>query len=177
MANENLAYDFYAKTQRMMLASRDERHFRPRQFFYNENVVLQEVPDEISICFNISGCPLNCVGCSWRNTELKPRELTRELYEEILEKNKNLASCVVFMGGDWKRAELAALLSAARAKGYKTCMYTGKTTVDLDLLQLLDFVKLGPWQANLGGLDRETTNQAFFKIEKLNHIFRKKGKK
>jgi anaerobic ribonucleoside-triphosphate reductase activating protein len=165
--------DFYARTERLFAHMADERHFRPRHFFFNDHVVLQEVPGEISICFNIAGCPLNCPGCSWKNAGMPPMELTREIYEGILDKNRGLATCVAFMGGEWKRGELIALLAVARAKGFKTCLYSGRNSVDVDVLQLLDFIKLGPWRADMGGLDDPNTNQAFFRIERQNHLFQR----
>jgi anaerobic ribonucleoside-triphosphate reductase activating protein len=157
-----------------MLRMADEKHFRPRHFFYNEHIVLQEVPGEISICFNIAGCPLNCPGCSWRDTKMPPKELTIELYKSILDRNAGLATCVVFMGGEWKKAELATLLATARERGFKTCFYTGARRVDLEILAQLDFIKMGPWRADKGGLDNAGTNQIFFKLEKQNHIFQRR---
>jgi anaerobic ribonucleoside-triphosphate reductase activating protein len=176
MTSEIMQMDFYAKTQQQLSRLWAQASFEPRHFFYNNNVVLQEVPDEITICFNISGCPIGCPGCSWKNTTIKPRELTRELYTEILTQNTGLASCIAFMGGEWKRAELIALLTIAKSYGFKTCLYTGQTTIDVEILKLLNFIKLGPWRANLGGLDSKETNQAFFKLENLNHIFQKGAK-
>jgi anaerobic ribonucleoside-triphosphate reductase activating protein len=31
--------------------------------FTAEQIVFQEVPDEVSLAFTISGCPLGCKGC------------------------------------------------------------------------------------------------------------------
>lgn len=169
--------DFYSKTKQTLASFGDERFFKDRHFFFNTNIVLQEVPDEISICFNISGCQLNCPGCSWRNLEMTPRELTREFYTEILNQNKGLASCVVFMGGEWKHAELVWLLDTAREMGFKTALYTGQNHITLDLLQRLDYVKMGPWRPQHGPLNSNTTNQVFFKLEQITHKFQKNSDK
>ena len=167
--------DFYQKTKQTLAAFGDEKFFRGSHFFYNTNIVLQEVPNEISICFNISGCQLNCPGCSWRNVDMQPKELSRDYYLEILDQNVGLASCVVFMGGEWKRSELIWLLESARERGYKTCLYTGQNSITLDLLRLLDYIKMGPWRPQKGGLNHKSTNQVFFKLEQITHLFQKKG--
>ena len=73
-------------------------------YCYDVDIVLQEVPGQISICFSISGCPLHCKGCHspflWKegNGEL----LTDERYRDILNQYRGYANCVLFMGGEWQ---------------------------------------------------------------------------
>ena len=43
--------------------------------FVDIKIVFQEIPDEISMAFNISGCPIHCPDCHskylWKNTGTK----------------------------------------------------------------------------------------------------------
>lgn len=139
-------------------------------------IVFQEVPGEISICFTITGCKLQCKGCHsphlWK--EENGKELTLDKYLEILNKYNGFASCVLFMGGEWFLPELMTYLKIAKEKGFKTCLYTGETKVVQKLLSELTWLKTEPWIQNLGGLESEFTNQKFIEIKTnkiLNHLF------
>ncbi len=81
---------------------------------YSEiSVVFQEIPGEISICFTITGCKINCKGCHspflWN--EKNGKELTAEIYKETLLKYKGFATAVLFMGGEWHEEELTKILA------------------------------------------------------------------
>lgn len=141
-------------------------------------IVLQEVPGEISICFTITGCQMRCKGCHsphlWKeeNGEL----LTFEHYLKTLKTYKDFASCVLFMGGEWHPEELIEMLETAQKMGYKTCLYTGLTSVNKSILSHLTWVKVGAWNENVGGLESAITNQHFIEVhsnKKLNHLFLK----
>ncbi len=144
--------------------------------YHNFQIVLQEVPGEISLCFSISGCPIQCKGCHspflWKKgAGLK---LTKKRYTEILKQYKNLATCVLFMGGEWHENELINLLQQAKNEDYKTCLYTGEDKVPNALLNELTWVKTGSWKPELGGLNSATTNQKFIETKTqniLNHLF------
>ena len=156
------------QTAKVIPFERDVMHY------YSYSVVLQEVPDEISICFNIAGCPMGCADCSWKNSLLEPltpKPLTEEVFIDILERNGSLASCVLFMGGEWRKEELLNLLKVSKTKGYKTCLYSGKKDLHMDIIEQLDYLKLGPYKKEKGGLDSKETNQRFFKLSSLNHVF------
>lgn len=171
---------------RLFIIGRQVSYFYKRQKglnyvnmkYQNFQVVFQEVPGEISLCFSISGCPLRCTGCHspflWKAE--RGKELTLTDFQEILIQYKEVASCVVFMGGEWHKRTLISLLSAAKKEGYTTCLYTGEEQVDQEILQQLTWIKTGSWNENLGGLDSPHTNQRFFNAstkENLNHLFLK----
>lgn len=144
--------------------------------FAQLDIVLQEVPGEVSICFTITGCPLQCKGCHspylWKANNGKC--LTPEIYKDILLQYKDFATCVLFMGGEWHPEELEKFLKTAKNLKYKTCLYTGYTTIPNSILQQLTWVKTGPWKADLGGLTSATTNQKFIEVatgKKLNYLF------
>lgn len=140
------------------------------------NIVFQEVPDEISLCFSITGCKVGCKGC--HSTELWSEEygspLTNKSFIAWLKKYHNLISCVIFFGGEWQSNALIEKLIIANNFGLKTCLYTGENHININISQHLTFLKTGHWQAELGGLDSVTTNQVFRNLqtgEKLNHLF------
>jgi len=145
--------------------------------YYTRQVVFQEVPNEISLAYSITGCPLQCKGChsafTWdgnTGTELTPINL-----EEDLNKYGILISCVLFYGGEWHEDELVELLSIAKDK-YKlnTCLYTGLDEVSERIVSNLTYLKTGRWVEELGGLQSPTTNQVLRHVvsgETLNHYF------
>lgn len=145
-------------------------------FYHHFQVVLQEVPGEVSLCFSISGCPLRCKGCHspflWK--EGNGTELTSKDYQKYLDQYAGLASCVLFMGGEWHPETLVKYLGQARKQGYRTCLYTGADQVPQKILEHLTYVKTGKWDQDLGGLDSKTTNQTFREVRtntSLNHLF------
>ncbi|MBT3871004.1 MAG: anaerobic ribonucleoside-triphosphate reductase activating protein [Flavobacteriaceae bacterium] len=147
-------------------------------FYYDFQVVLQEVPGEISLCFYISGCSLHCEGCHspflWK--EGNGSILTVDTYKSILNQYKNLATCVLFMGGEWHQSKLISMLQLAKSHHYKTCLYTGENSISEDLKTHLTFLKTGKWQQDLGGLESSVTNQIFTKVptnQNLNYLFSK----
>ena len=139
-------------------------------------VVFQEVPNEISLCFSITGCKVGCKGC--HSTELWNANygiaLTNQNFIQWLTKYKNLITCVVFFGGEWQEQALIEKLIIAKNFHLKTCLYSGREYININISQHLTFLKTGAWQAELGGLDSLTSNQVFRDMitgEKLNHLF------
>ena len=150
--------------------------------FHDFQIVLQEVPGEVSLCWSITGCSIQCEGCHspflWKKGS--GTELTPYLYLEVLEKYKELASCVLFMGGEWHEKELVVRLREAKEFGLKTCLYTGEDSVSEDISKQLDLLKTGKWDAAKGGLESEGTNQILRDVrtgENLNYLFREHKKK
>ncbi len=138
--------------------------------------VFQEVPDEISLCFSITGCKIGCKGCHstelWNENHGTP--LTNQSFISWLKKYKNLITCVVFFGGEWHPNTLIEKLLIAKKRGLKTCLYSGEKHIDIKISQHLTFLKTRAWQVDLGGLESPMTNQVFRNMEtgeKLNHLF------
>ena len=139
-------------------------------------VVLQEVPGEISLQLTITGCKLGCDGC--HSPEIHDHKqgspLTSSIFSKLIEDYVGYVTCILFFGGEWQAKKLTSLLIIAKEHGFKTCLYTGKNNLPNHLLAQLDFVKYGKWQAELGGLDSRTTNQRFVELKTgnlLNHRF------
>lgn len=135
---------------------------------YTEAVVgFSEVPGEIALCINISGCPIHCEGCHsphlWgdKGEELKPVVLSN-----LIAKNNGI-TCIAFMGGN---ADVDAVMQLAKwvknNTELKTCWYSGRGLAEVQIdFKALDYIKTGPYIKELGGLDSPTTNQSFFKIK------------
>ncbi len=125
-------------------------------------VALQEVPDEISLIINVSGCPHKCEGChSQYLWEYKGNYLIDDL-EQILDERGQYISCVCLMGGDYNIMELNQALDFIETRGYKTCVYLGCNYIP-PKLHTVNYLKIGSYKKNLGGLDKLTTNQRFYK--------------
>jgi anaerobic ribonucleoside-triphosphate reductase activating protein len=146
--------------------------------YFKKEIVLQEVPGEISLCYFICGCPLHCKGChsSFTWNENTGYQLDIQNYKETIERYKDYISCILFMGGEWHEDELIQLLRMARKKGLKTCLYTGLDNVSFPLRNELTFLKTGPWIPELGGLNSSRTNQRMIDLktgECLNACFQR----
>ncbi|SUO97570.1 4Fe-4S cluster-binding domain-containing protein [Suttonella ornithocola] len=104
-----------------------------------ERVVWQEVPDEVSLAFLISGCPLKCRGChsAYARCPFIGQPLTQDYLEKRLLDYQGLLSCVLFLGGEWQLTALLACLMLVRSHGLKTCLYTGLDDIDARLMAQL----------------------------------------
>ena len=143
---------------------------------YKYDIVFQEVPNEISLAFYVCGCPLRCKGC--HSTELwserNGTSLSINFYQELLNRYQDKATCILFLGGEWHPDTLQLYLQIAKGQSFKTALYTGLDDITQNIRAQLDYLKLGPWIAELGGLSSPTTNQVFWDLRtgrKLNHLF------
>ena len=137
-------------------------------------VSFQEVPDEISLCINISNCPCHCEGChSPYLAEDIGTELTWNELERLIKNNIGI-SCVCFMGGDSCPdyiEQLALFIKYQSWYPLKVAWYSGKSSIPKDLdISLFNYIKVGPYIPKLGGLDKETTNQIMYKVDNGNLI-------
>ena len=135
-------------------------------------VVMQEVPDEISLAINISGCPHKCEGCHSNYLETYDGEYLSENIDKLIEEYSDLISCVCLMGGDQNMSELKDLLVHIKKIGLKTCVYSGADNLDLfsDCFEYLDWLKLGSYKKELAtdsniqyGVKLATSNQSMCK--------------
>lgn len=123
------------------------------------DVVFQEIPGEVTLALNLSGCPCHCPGChSPHLADDIGEPLDEALLDGLIDRYKGLITCVAFMGGDADPQEVARL--AAYIKGLKTAWYSGRTNMPE---YKFDYVKIGPYIESLGGLKSEKTNQRLYK--------------
>lgn len=133
-------------------------------------VGFQEIPDEISLCINISNCPCHCEGChSSYLAEDIGRILTIGPLFDLIEDNKGI-SCVSFMGGDSDPERINGLAWAIKKKypNLKVAWYSGRQELSNNVnLENFDYIKLGPYKEEFGPLNSKTTNQTMIKIDHL----------
>lgn len=130
-------------------------------------VTFAEIPNEITLCINISNCPIHCKGCHskylWEDTG-EPLDLMH--LTDLIDANTGI-TCICIMGGDADPIYVDTL--AEDIKEYydlKVAWYSGKQELSKDItLDNFDFVKLGPYIEELGGLDSKTTNQRMYKVD------------
>ena len=131
-------------------------------------MVFREVPDEITLAINISGCPVNCPGChSSYLTQDIGEELNEESLAELIKKNPGI-TCVSFMGGDANPKYVGELADWVHSNTkLKVCLYSGRPLElnDRNIVNKLNFVKVGPYIDEFGPLDSPKTNQRFYKVE------------
>lgn len=142
--------------------------------FHNYDIVCQEIPDEVTLAINITGCPIHCPGCHsqwlWENTG-KP--LTEESLLELLADYGDAVTCVCFMGGDAEPEEVKHLANVAKEHypQLKRGWYSGHQDIpDTSMLSALDYVKVGPYIEELGGLTSPKTNQILYAIDGNNNL-------
>ena len=126
------------------------------------SIVFQEVPDEVTLTINISGCPHRCEGChSQYLWEYEGNYISEDL-DSLIEKYKGLITCVCFMGGDQNQKELTDLLILVHKHRLKAALYTGRdflSDLHIRVLGNLDYLKIGHYDPHCGGLDNTNTNQ------------------
>lgn len=135
--------------------------------YLNGTIVMQEVPDEISLAIVIAGCRHKCPDChskyTWNEDQGQP--LLQHL-PIILKEYAKHVSCLCLMGGDQDQIELTEVFKLAHKAGLKTCLYTGlddMSKLSVNLLKELDYVKLGKFDKSYGPLNNPNTNQRMMK--------------
>lgn len=129
-------------------------------------ISFQEVPNEISLCINITGCKNNCKGCHspWLFKDIGIDLTPTELFK-LIKQNKGI-TCVCLMGGDTDPETINKLASDIKSWGLKSAWYSGKQDISEEIRLInFDYIKVGPYIQELGGLDSNTTNQIMYKIE------------
>ena len=94
--------------------------------YLNTQVTFAEVPDEITLCINITGCKNGCKNChSSYLAEDIGNPLNKTVLSRLLEDNKGI-SCVSFMGGDRDTIHIVALASWVKTHtNLKVAWYSG----------------------------------------------------
>lgn len=129
-------------------------------------VGFSEIPNEITLCINISNCPNNCEGCHspWLSKD-EGTPLTYVELKSLINKNKGI-TCVCFMGGDkepWEIQRLAKLVQ--EDFDIKVGWYSGKNKMWKGInLTYFDYVKIGSYMKDLGPLNNPTTNQILYQV-------------
>ena len=136
--------------------------------YVDSKVTFTEIPDEITLCINISNCPCHCEEChSSYLAEDIGKSLNLEALTNFIDSNNGI-SCVCIMGGDANPSEVDDI--AQDIKEYypelKVAWYSGRQELSKDInLENFDFVKVGPYIKDRGPINCKTTNQVLLEVE------------
>lgn len=132
-------------------------------------VAFAEIPDEITLCINITNCPCNCNGChsSYLSKDIG-EELNNDVLDKLISDNSGI-SCIAFMGGDSSPKEINDLAKYVKDKyPISVAWYSGRQELSKDInLDNFDYIKLGPYIKELGPLTSKTTNQRLYQYGKF----------
>ena len=145
--------------------------------YVDTKVTFSEVPDEISLCINISNCSCHCKNCHspylaedigepliYKDTHNNRTVINCNPLSKLIEANKGI-TCVCLMGGDSNPEYINILGKIIKCHKLKSAWYSGKQELSKDInLEFFDFIKLGPYIEELGPLNSKTTNQRFYKV-------------
>ena len=129
--------------------------------------LFREVPGEITLGISISGCTIRCKGCHSRELwEDKGTPLDVQSIATLLQQHQGI-TCLLLLGGEHDIDALTELFMYAHQR-VRTAWYSGLDRLPKQhqgILQYLDFLKLGHFDIELGGLDSPTTNQRLYRLE------------
>ncbi|MBR1480610.1 MAG: anaerobic ribonucleoside-triphosphate reductase activating protein [Paludibacteraceae bacterium] len=134
--------------------------------FASYDIVFQEVPGEVTLAVNITGCPNRCPGCHsphlWADDGI---ELDKQALTGLLADYGRGVTCVALMGGDATLGEVYELAQWIKQQGYKSAWYSGRDKLPGDCpTGRFDYIKVGPYIEHLGGLKSPTTNQRMYHV-------------
>lgn len=134
--------------------------------YYNYDIVFQEIPDEVTLAVNITHCPHRCVGCHSPHLQKNiGNVLDERTLDTLLDKYGRQITCVCFMGGDRLPKDVETLAQHLHKNTkLKVAWYSGNTALPHNL-KSFDYVKIGGYKAELGGLRSRTTNQRLYRNE------------
>jgi len=136
--------------------------------YVDTDIVFQEIPDEVTLAVNLSGCPCRCPGCHskhlWGDTG---EVLDGEAVECMLAHQKNEVTCLSLMGGDAQPQEVDRLAGWLRRHHPKLhiAWWSGRPLLSSQVsLANFDYIKLGPYLSHLGPLKSPRTNQRLYRV-------------
>lgn len=141
--------------------------------YVDTQVTFAEVPDEITLCINISNCPCHCECChSPYLADDIGEPLDLQHLTDLIDSSRGI-SCICIMGGDANPSEVDDI--AQDIKEYypelKVGWYSGRQELSEDInLENFDYIKLGPYIKDRGPLNDRNTNQRFYEVLRVSKI-------
>lgn len=128
------------------------------------NIVLEEIPDKVTLAVEISNCQGSCVGC--HSPFLRQdigEELTPDVIDSLIAANFGV-NCFLLLGEGKDPAAVLAVAEHLRARHPQIAraIYSGREAVEPELYEAFDYVKVGPYKAECGPLNERTTNQRLY---------------
>lgn len=157
----------------------------------DKGITLTEIPDHLTVFFEIGGCKCKCKGCHSPHLNTP---ICKDLYTSIVDmrtyaesQKAKGATAIVLMGGTNNYGvTIEKLIGAIKelSKVLPVGVYSGlpcgaSASFVLKDIEELQWLKIGDYKEDLGGLDSPTTNQKFFARSPLGfwenktHLFRK----
>lgn len=138
------------------------------------SVVIEEIPDRVTLAVDISNCQGNCVGChSPFLREDVGEELTDQIIDSLVRDNFGV-DCFLFLGEGKDLPTLLKLAEHVKSIGLKVALYSGREEVEDEIYRTFDYVKVGPYIAKFGPLNFKTTNQRLYQVSHDGDSFQKK---
>jgi len=135
--------------------------------YVNTGIVFQEIPDEVTLAINISGCPCHCPGCHshylWEDIGLP---LDTGAVDEFVAKFGDDITCIAMMGGDADPKGVNQLAQYVHEEypQLKVAWYSGRIRIPSTVSKTdFDYIKVGPYIRHLGPLSKPTTNQRLYR--------------
>ncbi len=129
------------------------------------SVVMEEIPDKVTLAVDISRCQGTCEGC--HSPFLRQdigEELTPAVIDTLLGRNFGV-DCFLFLGEGDDPARLLELAAYVRKRhAVSVALYSGRPAVEDSFFQVFDYVKVGPYIPAFGPLNVPTTNQRLYKV-------------
>ena len=145
-----------------------------KYLYYKE--IFAEVPGEITLGISLTGCTIHCPDCHSKELwEDIGTPLTIEELDRLLDENKGI-TCLLLLGGEHDIDSLTELFQHS-FEIIKTAWYCGLDKVPRDkqgILQYLDYLKIGHYDKELGGLNNPNTNQRLYLLEHQSDEYVKK---
>ena len=135
--------------------------------FHNYDIVFQEIPDELTLAVNLTGCPCHCPGCHsphlWEDIGTP---LDEAVLQALSDDYAGEVTCIALMGGDADPAAVERLCAYVKeAMGLRSAWWSGRAQLPAGIdLRHFDYVKTGPYVEALGGLKARTTNQRLYRV-------------
>lgn len=130
------------------------------------SVVMEEIPDMVTLAVDISNCTGLCEGC--HSPFLRKDvgvELTSAVIDKLLADNFGV-NCFLFLGEGNDKEALMSVASYIRTAypAVSLAIYSGRENVEDDIYDLFDYVKVGPYRPDCGPLNATTTNQRLYHV-------------
>lgn len=133
--------------------------------YHNFDVVFAELPGEVTLAINLTGCPNRCPGCHSPHLRADAgRVLDEPELRALLLRYGGSVTCLCLMGGDAEPSQVARLAGVAR-QAMPHLWYSGRDRLPEGIApQAFDYIKLGGWVEALGPLSSPATNQRMYRV-------------
>lgn len=128
------------------------------------DIVLEEIPDKVTLAVEISNCRGSCPGCHspFLQKDLG-EELTPAVVDALIASNFGV-NCFLLLGEGKDPDALLRIAEHLRKAhpGIERAVYSGRTEVEPEIREAFDYVKVGPYIAERGPLNNPKTNQRLY---------------